>query len=62
MSQRTPSDCSAMEVSVSMAALRKRVAPVAADGRYELFKISVAFEGPESRRQHGIPPADELPR
>ena len=46
----------------AMAALRKRVAPVAADGRYELFKISVAFEGPESRRQHGIPLAEELPR
>jgi len=46
----------------AMAALRKRVAPVAADGRYELFKISVAFEGPESRRQHGIPLANELPR
>jgi len=39
----------------AMAALRKRVAPAAADGRWELFKISVAFEGPESRRQHGIP-------
>jgi predicted aldo/keto reductase-like oxidoreductase len=46
----------------AMAALRKRVAPVAVDGRFELFKISVAFEGPESRRQHGIPLAEELPR
>ena len=40
--------------------LRRRVAPLAADGRFELYKISAAFEGPESRRQHGLPPQDEL--
>jgi predicted aldo/keto reductase-like oxidoreductase len=37
------------------AALRARVAGSAADGRYELYKISVLFEGDESRRVHGLP-------
>ena len=37
------------------AKLRKRVADVAADGRYELYKISALFEGDESRRAHGLP-------
>jgi aryl-alcohol dehydrogenase-like predicted oxidoreductase len=36
-------------------ALRARVAGSAADGRYELYKISVLFEGDESRRVHGLP-------
>ena len=37
------------------AKLRKRVADVASDGRYELYKISALFEGDESRRAHGLP-------
>ena len=37
------------------ARLRKRVAPLAADGRYELYKISALFEGDEGRRVHGLP-------
>jgi len=41
--------------------LRRRVAAHAADGRFELYKISAAFEGPESRRLHGLPPQRELP-
>jgi predicted aldo/keto reductase-like oxidoreductase len=45
----------------AMEALRRRVAPVAADGRFELYKISAAFEGDESRRVHGLPLHDELP-
>lgn len=36
-------------------ALRRRVAPYAADGRFELFKISIGFEGNEARLQHGLP-------
>ena len=43
-------------------ALRRRVAAPASDGRYELYKISVAFEGPEARRQHGLPAAEALER
>jgi len=41
-------------------ALRRRLAAVAADGRFELDKISAAFEGVETRRVHGLPPQDEL--
>jgi aryl-alcohol dehydrogenase-like predicted oxidoreductase len=40
-------------------ALAKRVAPVAADGRFELYKITAAFDGPEARRVHGLPPFRE---
>jgi uncharacterized protein len=41
--------------------LERRVAGCAADGRYELYKISAAFEGNEARRVHGLPPQGELP-
>ena len=41
-------------------ALRRRVASQAIDGRYELYKISAAYEGVETRRVHGLPPQDEL--
>jgi aryl-alcohol dehydrogenase-like predicted oxidoreductase len=36
-------------------ALRRRVAALAQDGRFELYKIAAAFEGNEARRQHGLP-------
>ena len=42
-------------------ALTKRVSPVARDGRFEMYKISAAFDGNESRRQHGLPLMGELP-
>jgi aryl-alcohol dehydrogenase-like predicted oxidoreductase len=45
----------------AMQALRRRIAPSAADGRFELYKISAAFEGDESRRVHGLPLHEELP-
>jgi predicted aldo/keto reductase-like oxidoreductase len=42
-------------------ALRRRVAGSAADGRFELYKVSALFEGDESRRVHGLPThAEEL--
>jgi aryl-alcohol dehydrogenase-like predicted oxidoreductase len=41
--------------------LRRRLAAHAADGRFELYKISASFEGVEARRQHGLPPQGELP-
>jgi predicted aldo/keto reductase-like oxidoreductase len=41
-------------------ALLRRVGPKATDGRFELYKISAAFDGNESRRQHGLPLMDEL--
>lgn len=42
-------------------ALRRRVAAHAADGRFELYKISAAFDGVEARRVHGLPAHDEMP-
>jgi len=42
-------------------ALRDRVQAVAADGRYELYKTSIAYDGPEARRQHGFPPISQTP-
>jgi uncharacterized protein len=42
------------------AALRRRLSPDAADGRWELYKISAAFEGEETRRVHGLPAQGEL--
>ena len=41
--------------------LRKRVASVAADGRFELYKTSAKFDGVEARRVHGLPAHDEMP-
>jgi aryl-alcohol dehydrogenase-like predicted oxidoreductase len=42
-------------------ALVRRVAPQAADGRFELYKISMAFDGVEARRVHGLPPPSDMP-
>jgi aryl-alcohol dehydrogenase-like predicted oxidoreductase len=38
-----------------MNALRERCKPDAADGRYELYKLSLEFDNPESRLAHGFP-------
>jgi aryl-alcohol dehydrogenase-like predicted oxidoreductase len=35
-------------------ALRDRVREMAGDGRYELFKSTVTFDGPHHRKQHGF--------
>jgi aryl-alcohol dehydrogenase-like predicted oxidoreductase len=43
-----------------MAALRERVAKVAADGRYELYKSTAKHEGDIGRKQHGFPLQDEI--
>ena len=45
-----------------MQALRRRVLPFTADGRFELYKISASFDGNEGRRVHGLPLMDELER
>jgi aryl-alcohol dehydrogenase-like predicted oxidoreductase len=42
-----------------MQALRARCARFAADGRFELYKTSMQFEGPPSREQHGFPPKEQ---
>lgn len=43
-----------------MQALRDRCAVYAADGRFELFKTSMKFDGDEGRIQHGFPPRKEV--
>jgi aryl-alcohol dehydrogenase-like predicted oxidoreductase len=43
-----------------MAAVRRRVAPEAADGRFELYKTTAQHDGPVGRAQHGYPDDEEL--
>jgi predicted aldo/keto reductase-like oxidoreductase len=45
---------------VEMDTLRLRVAAEAADGRFELYKVSAKHEGPEGRKQHGFPDDEEM--
>jgi len=40
--------------AAEQSALRDRVRDVAGDGRYELFKSTVVFDGPHHRKQHGF--------
>ena len=35
--------------------LRDRCKPYSADGRYELYKLSLKFDNPEARLAHGFP-------
>jgi aryl-alcohol dehydrogenase-like predicted oxidoreductase len=46
--------------SSQMQRLRKAAAPLAADGRFELYKTTAEHDGDEGRAQHGFPPPDEL--
>jgi aryl-alcohol dehydrogenase-like predicted oxidoreductase len=39
---------------------RKRLAPAAADGRFELYKTTAVFDGDEGRKAHGYPTSKEL--
>jgi aryl-alcohol dehydrogenase-like predicted oxidoreductase len=41
--------------AAEMQALRDRVKPQAADGRFELYKLSLKFDNPEARLAHGFP-------
>jgi hypothetical protein len=43
-----------------MQALRERCAPLAADGRFELYKTSKKFDGEPGRKQHKFPSPEEL--
>jgi len=47
--------------AAAMQHLRDRCLPVAADGRYELFKTTKKYDGDVGRHQHGYPTAKELP-
>jgi aryl-alcohol dehydrogenase-like predicted oxidoreductase len=42
-----------------MAALRNRTKPSAADGRFELYKVSLKFDNPEARLTHEFPLDDQ---
>jgi aryl-alcohol dehydrogenase-like predicted oxidoreductase len=44
-----------------MHALRERTRVFAADGRFELFKISTKYDGKIGRQQHHFPSVEELP-
>ncbi|HEX8719840.1 MAG TPA: aldo/keto reductase [Pyrinomonadaceae bacterium] len=44
-----------------MQELRDRCAAEAADGRFELYKTSMHFDGPPGRKQHKFPSLEELP-
>jgi hypothetical protein len=37
------------------AKFRRKCAAAAEDGRFELYKVSIYFDGAEGRRQHGFP-------
>jgi aryl-alcohol dehydrogenase-like predicted oxidoreductase len=41
--------------TAEMEALRTRLAPLAADGRFELYKSSKKYDGDTGREQHGFP-------
>ena len=43
-----------------MQALRRRCAPQAVDGRFELYKTSIYYDGPSGREQHGFPSLEEV--
>jgi aryl-alcohol dehydrogenase-like predicted oxidoreductase len=44
-----------------MRALRERCRPLAADGRFELFKTTKIYDGSVGRAQHHFPPPEKLP-
>lgn len=46
--------------AAEMQALRARVAGHAADGRFEVYKTSLHFDGPPGRKQHNFPSLEEL--
>jgi predicted aldo/keto reductase-like oxidoreductase len=41
--------------AAEMQALRDRCRQTAADGRFELYKVSLAFDNPQAREAHGFP-------
>lgn len=46
--------------AAAMAAYRKKLSDMAADGRFELYKTTAQHDGPEGRAQHGFPSPEEL--
>lgn len=46
--------------AAEMQSLRTRCAPMAADGRFELYKTSKKYDANEGRMQHGFPKKEEV--
>jgi aryl-alcohol dehydrogenase-like predicted oxidoreductase len=46
--------------ATEMQRVRDRAAPLAVDGRFELYKTTAKHEADEGRKQHGFPPQSEL--
>jgi hypothetical protein len=46
--------------NAQMDRLRYRLSPLAADGRFELYKTTAKHDGDVGREQHGFPSPDEL--
>jgi hypothetical protein len=42
-------------------ALRERCRVYSADGRFELYKTTVKYDGKEGRQQHEYPTVEEVP-
>jgi aryl-alcohol dehydrogenase-like predicted oxidoreductase len=42
-------------------AFRQKCAPHSGDGRFELYKVSIRYEGPPGREQHGFPAQKKEP-
>ncbi len=47
--------------TAEMQTVRERCSIFAADGRFELYKTSIKFDGPPGREQHGFPPQTQVP-
>ena len=41
-------------------AYRTKCAPFARDGRFELYKVSIYFDGAEGRKQHAFPSDEKV--
>jgi hypothetical protein len=46
--------------ALEMERMRARVAPLAVDGRFELYKTTARHDADVGRKQHGYPPMGEL--
>ncbi len=47
--------------SAEMTAHRRKLAELGGDGRFESYKVTAEYDGPEGRSEHGFPPPGELP-
>jgi predicted aldo/keto reductase-like oxidoreductase len=45
--------------AAALQTMRDKVAPFAGDGRFEIYKMSLKFDNPETRRPHGFPIDDQ---